>query len=144
MRRVLILLAAWMPAPLWAATTGAATTGASSDPLGMRAVMQMVLGLVLVVGLILALAWLARKVRLLPGMRGNMRVISVLPLGTREKLVLVQVGGIQFLLGVAGQQVNLIERFDTPVIEPDSGHAASGAFAEKLKEYMDRRGEPKR
>ncbi|SEG58230.1 flagellar biosynthetic protein FliO [Marinobacterium lutimaris] len=119
----------------------AATETASSsmpNPLGSGAIIELVLGLVAVIGLILALAWLVRRLNVLPGQRGDMQVVAVLPLGQREKAVLIQVGEQQMLLGVSSSQVSLLEKFDTPVIEPR--HAPQGAFANRLKEVMQQSG----
>ncbi len=108
------------------------------DPLGSSAVIELVLGLIAVIGLILALAWVVKRLNVLPGQRAGMQVVAVLPLGQREKAVLIQVGEQQMLLGVSSSQVSLLEKFDTPVIEPR--RAPEGAFANRLKEVMQQTG----
>ncbi len=60
-----------------------------------------------------------------------MRVVASLSLSARERLVLVQAGEQQLLLGVAPGRVNLIEKYEQPLIE--SG-AAAGDFAAKLQQ----------
>ncbi|WP_246590101.1 flagellar biosynthetic protein FliO [Marinobacterium ramblicola] len=121
---------------------GAAETASSavkmSDPIGAGAVFELVLGLVAVIALILLLAWVVKRINVLPGQRSGMQVVAVLPLGQRERAVLVQVGEQQLLLGVGASQVTLLERFDTPVIEP--GRAPEGAFAKRLQDVMRQRG----
>lgn len=113
-------------------------SSAMPNPLGSGAVVELVLGLIAVIGLILALAWVVKRLNVLPGQRAGMQIVAVLPLGQREKAVLIQVGEQQMLLGVSSSQVSLLEKFDTPVIEPR--RAPEGAFANRLKEAMQQRG----
>jgi flagellar protein FliO/FliZ len=80
---------------------------------GASAVAQTALWLMLVVGLILLLAWLAKR---FGGVQfrhhGSVRLLSALPLGNREKIVLVQAGDKYLLLGVTPSQVNTLHVFD--------------------------------
>ena len=62
---------------------------------------QLVLGLLLVVGLIFVLAWLMRRVQNIgPGNAQVIEMIGSRALGPRDRLVLVQVGEEQILLGL--------------------------------------------
>lgn len=71
---------------------------------------QVVTGLLLVVGLIFVLAWLAKRFGYVNvGGQGQMRVIASLPLGAREKAVLVEVAGQRLLLGVAPGRVSFLQ-----------------------------------
>lgn len=106
------------------------------DPVNTGSIMQLTAGLILVVGLILSLAWLLKRYSGLPGQNKALRVIASVPLTTREKLVLVQAGEQQLLLGVAPGRVNLLQSYDQPLIE--SG-AASGEFAAKLQQVLSRK-----
>lgn len=51
-------------------------------------------------------------------MNGNMRVISSVGVGQRERVVLLQVGEEQILVGVGPGNVRKIHAFDEPVVEP--------------------------
>jgi flagellar protein FliO/FliZ len=91
-------------------------------------------GLLAIVGLILALAWLAKKLGAAGWTRhSDMQVVSSLALGTRERLLVVDVAGTQVLLGVTAHSVNQLHVFDTPVIDKD---AAPSEFNEKLLSFM--------
>jgi len=80
---------------------------------------QLFAGLVVVIGLILVLAFLFKKVSDSgEGLPGNMKVLAGLAVGTRERLVLVQVGEQQLLVGVAPGSVNAIASFDEPIVDP--------------------------
>jgi|GEM_PF-2503487 len=91
-----------------------------------KVVGQVVGGLVLVCGIILVLAWLARRMGYgnLDGAQ-SIRVLANMPLGSREKAVLVEINGKQLLLGVAPGRVNFLHEFEnsshqlqSPSIEP--------------------------
>ena len=51
-------------------------------------------------------------------MNGSMRVISSVGVGQRERVVLLQVGEEQILVGVGPGNVRKIHAFDEPVVEP--------------------------
>ncbi|WP_051560091.1 flagellar biosynthetic protein FliO [Marinobacterium jannaschii] len=105
------------------------------DPFAMDAVVQLVTGLAIVIALILVLAWVARRFMGAVPQQKKLKTLAVLPLGTREKAVLVEVGGQQMLLGVAPGRVNLLTRFDEPVISEPEGEA----FASRLRDAVQQR-----
>lgn len=85
-------------------------------------------GLIIVLGLIFLLAYLVKRLKLVPTSHGVLKTLAVTPLGQREKMVLVEVGGQQYLLGVTSQQVTLIDKLDNPIkVEQDS-------FASRLRQ----------
>lgn len=104
------------------------------DPISFQSVSQLLLGLLLVVSLIFALAWAFRRANFVPGQGSGMRVIASLALGTRERAVLVQCGDKQLLLGVASGSVTLLAQFDEPVIE--SNALPKGEFANRLAQIL--------
>jgi flagellar protein FliO/FliZ len=84
------------PAMLVAETALAAPTVAMADVSGV------VLSLVLVVGFILAAAWIVRRLPLgLGRATGPLKVLAALPLGPRERLVLVEARGEEILIAVS-------------------------------------------
>lgn len=99
---------------------------------------QMVLGLAGVLALIFGMAWLARRFNLNgAGTGANLRVLGALTLGTREKLVLVDVAGQQLLLGVTTQQISLLQRLESPAEVPAAVTASRpGGFAEKMQSLL--------
>ena len=58
-------------------------------------------------------------------MSGNMRVISSVGVGQRERVVLVQVGEEQILVGVGPGNVRKIHAFNEPVVEPSASTTPS-------------------
>ena len=58
-------------------------------------------------------------------MSGNMRVVSSIGVGQRERVVLLQVGEEQILVGVGPGNVRKIHAFDEPVVEPSASTTPS-------------------
>jgi len=58
-------------------------------------------------------------------MSGNMRVVSSVGVGQRERVVLLQVGEEQILVGVGPGNVRKIHAFDGPVVEPSASTTPS-------------------
>ena len=114
----------------------AAITRPVTDPVNAGSVMQLLAGLILVVALILLLGWLVKRYSGLPGQNRALRVVASLPLSARERLVLVQAGDQQLLLGVAPGRVSLLKSYDQALIEPG---AAMGEFASRLQQVMSRK-----
>ena len=114
-----------------AAAQVAATGGNLSAQLG-----QMLLGLLLVIGLIFLLAWLLRRVQRI-GPRGTqvIKLLASQALGPRDRLVLVQVGGEQILLGLSAGRITPLHVLKEPVHLPDS-EPASTEFAQRLMELL--------
>ncbi|WP_419415029.1 flagellar biosynthetic protein FliO [Pontibacter sp. JAM-7] len=119
------------------ASTAVSARPAYQEPFSAAAITQLLLGLGLVLGMILLLGWLVKRFSGLAPMNRQMRVLAVLPLSSREKAVLVEVGKQQLLLGVAPGRVNLLTQFDEPVIT--QAEPVTPAFAAKLAEVMQRR-----
>ncbi len=93
--------------------------------------------LLLIIGLILTLAWLLRRFG-----QGNflnqqaMKIVASMPLGTRERLLVVEVGGQQLLLGVTAHQISTLHVFDEPVVDASGG--TSTEFKKRLTALMSR------
>ena len=77
---------------------------------------RLVIGLAVVVVLVLVLAkFMARMGGGVIGARESFRVVSSLPVGQRERVVVLQIGEQQFVLGVAPGHVNLLHRLEEPL-----------------------------
>jgi flagellar protein FliO/FliZ len=82
-------------------------------------VVQMVLSLAAVVAVILGLAWMTRRMQGLRGAsNGALRVKATIAVGMKERVVLIEASGRQFLIGVAPGQVRLIETLGAASEEP--------------------------
>ena len=97
---------------------GAARLGGASAP----QVLEAVAGLAVVLVVIFALAWAVRRFARLPGGgKGLVRIVGGVALGSRERAVVVAVGGTRLLLGVAPGQVRMLHVL--PPEEPTGGFA---------------------
>lgn len=126
---------AWFALLLWSPALWAAGQSLDTAPeLGAGAIARLLLGLLAVVGLIVALSWVLRRMgRFQLGQGGQMRVLGALAVGTRERAVLVQVGEEQLLLGVASGQVRLLHVLKEPLEVGNAAMAGNGgAFASRL------------
>jgi flagellar protein FliO/FliZ len=99
---------------------------------------QLVLGLLLVLGLIFFLAWLLRRVQH-AGPAGKGQVIELIgsrALGPRDRLMLVQVGNEQILLGLSPGTITALHVLKEPVQVPSGTEKATPEFAQRLMELM--------
>lgn len=77
---------------------------------------QVTLSLLLVLAAVFAAAWLMKRLRGFGRFGANtIQIIADAPLGTKERAVLIQVGGQQLLLGVAPGRVNMLHVLTEPV-----------------------------
>jgi flagellar protein FliO/FliZ len=102
----------------------AASAEKSAAPSSVATLASMVGGLIVVLLLIFALAYMVKRLNLVPSSQGVLKTIAVTPLGQKEKLVLVEVDGQQYLLGVTPHQVNLVDKLTTPVELPKDSFAS--------------------
>lgn len=101
---------------------------------------QMALGLLIVVALIFVLAWVIRYVRDIGPAGGQpLRVVGQLGLGRKERVVLIEAGDKQLLLGVAPGRVETLHVLDEP-IELRPGPRVPNNFGEILNK-LRRRGQ---
>ena len=92
-----------------------------------------IIGLILVLALVLALAWVVKRYTSMPGMgEGKVQVLGGTSLGPRERAVLVSVEGQRLLLGVAQGSVQTLYVLD------ENAHGGEGSrqqddFAKELQ-----------
>ncbi|MDY0249355.1 MAG: flagellar biosynthetic protein FliO [Pseudomonas sp.] len=97
--------------------------------------LQLILGLLLVIGLIFLLAWVVRRIQNNLPLKGSQQVISLLAsqtLGPRDRLLLVQVGKEQILLGLTPGTIVPLHVLQEPVEISAPASNLSSAFAQRL------------
>ncbi|MCC5866878.1 MAG: flagellar biosynthetic protein FliO [Gammaproteobacteria bacterium] len=109
-------LAVVVPALLFPSIAAAA---AEAAPSAGAQLMRLIAGLVFVLAMVFVLSRLLPRLggRALTGGRG-FRVVASLPVGQRERVVLLEVGNRQVMLGVAPGRVNTLHVLDEPVQAP--------------------------
>jgi flagellar protein FliO/FliZ len=118
------------------AATAAAAPAVSSGVAGQLT--QLVFGLLLVLGLIFLLAWLLRRVQQ-AGPAGKGQVIELIgsrALGPRDRLMLVQVGNEQILLGLSPGTITALHVLKEPVQVPGGTEKTTPEFAQRLLELL--------
>ena len=108
----------------------------ASDYLG-----QVAFSLLLVIGLILLAAWLLRRFAQLPGAQGQgVRVLSAVAVGRQEKILLLQVGGQQLLVGVTPSRISTLHVLAEPLPVPDNAESSSRNFPRWLQHAVEQYG----
>jgi flagellar protein FliO/FliZ len=122
----------------------AAPPAAAAPAISAGSVLQVVLGLVAVLGMVGAAAWLLRRFSSLRGTASGMiRVVGGAAVGQRERIVLVEIGDTWLLVGVAPGQVRNLHTM--PRAQSAIGTAVRGAapaepgFATWLRRMSERR-----
>ena len=78
--------------------------------------MSMILSLLMVLVVIVISAVILKRFQGVRHSINGLKIVTSLHLGAKEKLVVVQAGNKQLLLGVTAQQISLIETLDEPLI----------------------------
>lgn len=110
-----------------------ATALAESTDAAVPSVGRLLFGLIVVLGLLLLCAWLIRRGGM-TGQSGLIKIVSQCAVGTRERVVLVQIGEQQLLIGVTPQQISLLHTLTEPVVA--AAVPAGNKFAEQLALLM--------
>lgn len=96
-----------------AETTGTRPGGLTGSPLGAEGLLETVAGLFLVLATIIALAWAARRYgRFSMAGKGLVNVLGGITLGSRERVVVVQVEDTRLVLGVAPGRIETLYVLD--------------------------------
>ena len=131
--RLLVLFAAALPAAAFAASPPVVSPSTS--------IFQVFLGLLLVLGLIAACAWLLK--RMTPGgLSGaaGMRVVGGLMVGPKERIVVVELDGNWLVLGVTASQVSLLHTMPKPEGSGDADQpGAVATFPKWLQAALQKR-----
>lgn len=137
-----VTAAAAAPAAAPAAPAAAAPVAAGASlPSSSGSVFTMLFGLVVVLAVMAAVAWLFKRMGLANSLGGNAvaKVVGGVSVGTRERVMVVEVGDQWIVVGVAPGRVNALAtlpRQEGVAAQPAS---AGPAFASWLKHTMDKR-----
>ncbi|MFZ6799854.1 flagellar biosynthetic protein FliO [Undibacterium sp. Di24W] len=109
--------------------------------------LQIFLALVAVIGLMLLIAWLFKRIGPINSMnKVPMKVVGGLSIGNRERIMVVEVGDQWLVLGVTAQQINTLSSMPKQEIATaDPAHAnpnPENQFSHWLKKTLDKRNTP--
>ncbi len=120
---------------LWAPHAAAAVPAGA--PIGFGELLGVGASLIMVIGAVVTAGWLyARSSRLRGAGSSVINILAAQPLGPKERIVLVEVGGKQLVVGMTAAQVQTLHVFDEPVVQAAEKTAPSGAFADRLRALM--------
>ena len=109
-------------------------------PSAAGAVGGTVFALLFVVALIFALSWLAKR---MPGLakssNASLKLVASLPLGPRERVVVVDVGGTQLLLGVGAGGTRTLHTLDAPLPAVEREKLNVPPFAQLLAQHFGKK-----
>lgn len=107
---------------------------------GVSGMLSVLLSLVVVLAVVFAVAWGMRRMQGLASMRNaHMKIVAQMALSTRERLVIVEVGGEQILLGVGPGVIRKLHKLEEPI--DTESDPAGASFRDRLMESLGRRGE---
>lgn len=95
--------------------------------------MSMILSLLMVLVVIIISAVILKRFQGVRHSINGLKIVTSLHLGAKEKLVVVQAGEKQLLLGVTAQQISLLETLDEPLI---SAKENSVDFAQSIAKLL--------
>lgn len=125
--------------PLPAAEPASNPSPLGAQPLGAGYVIELIVGLAIVLTAVFVMAWVLRRMGHFSGsLGGSMKVLGGLSVGQRERVVLIQVGETQLLLGVAPGSVQRLHQLDEPLSVTEARGPLPGqpGFAERLASVL--------
>ena len=128
--------------PAWSIAAGVTPESrhlAAESPISLAYIFQILLSFGAVIAFIFGFAWLMRRTGrfgVTGGGRG-LRIVSSLSLGMREKIVVVNVGDKNIVVGVAPGQIRTLHVMDGEGAPPDAPAAGRvGGFGPLLGRFM--------
>lgn len=119
------------------ATTPPVVEGFKGSADAGMGLIKMTVGLLFVLALIFASAWFFRRFTNIAVNPNNaVRIVAGISIGHRERIVVVQVGDEQVMVGVTPGRIDALHVLNVPIQTADEGQATGGNFAEKLQLAM--------
>jgi flagellar protein FliO/FliZ len=117
----------------------AAQTARAPEPMGVGNLIQLTLGMLAVLCLIVGIAWVLKRTGRFQMAAGrDLRVLGGLSMGTRERVVLLQVGEAQLLVGVTPTSVTPLHVLQKPLDTTPAAAPAEAGFAAQLGRFLNR------
>lgn len=85
--------------------------------------LRMLMSLIIVLAVIFLLAFIVKKLKITPHSQKHLRTVAQLSVGTKERVVVVEVNGEQFMLGVTSNNVNLLHKLEQPIEKTQSSES---------------------
>lgn len=131
---------AWFSANVYAAVPEPTTLSKGIEPTSYFG--QILVSLAFIILVIFAGAWMLKRLGKVNGLVSkDMRVLGNMAVGQRERILLLQVGQEQLLIGVTSSRISLLHELKEP-IEVQESVPMNSAFAQRLQEALANRKKP--
>ncbi len=111
-----------------------------SEFAGSDSIINILLSLCLVIVIIFSLAWLARRFNVAQAGNGQLKIVASLLAGSKEKIMVIEIGDEQHLLGITANNISHLAKLDKPITNAhtskNSNHNPSHSFHTKLIDAM--------
>ncbi|MFT4926284.1 MAG: flagellar protein FliO/FliZ [Phenylobacterium sp.] len=116
---------------LWLPMLALATPKPSPGPTASN-YLSVLISLFIVIGVMIVLAVFYKRMNL--GFTGSqaIKVVTTLPVGAKERILVIEVNGQQHLLGVTPQQINHLITLDEPIEMDNMGPANLATSFQKI------------
>lgn len=104
---------------------------------------QMVIGLGAVIAMLLASLWLIKRLSSPRGLAAGMKVLGAVSVGSRERVVLVEIADKVLVLGVTAASMNTLHTLDAAQLQrtapAPADTAGGGDFSKWFRHSLERR-----
>ena len=76
---------------------------------------SMIMSLLMVLALIIVSAFILKRFNLTQHSSNHLKIVANLSLGAKERIIIVQIGEQQLVLGVCPQQISLLKDLEEPI-----------------------------
>ena len=135
-----LAILATLPAASLAAGAQEDAPVALPDTLGFGGnLVGVTLNLLMVLAAIVILAWVFKRAQgFTQPAAGSLRVTATLPLGPRERILLIAVGDEQIVVGASGAGLRTLHVLEQPLPDAPHGPVVEGTFRERLLKTLGR------
>jgi flagellar protein FliO/FliZ len=97
-------------------------------------IVSIFLSLLLVIAIVFVLAYLMRRFNVTQSGSSQLKVVASMMAGTRERVLVIDVGGEQHLLGITSHNINHLAKLDSPLASEKNTPGEN--FKDKLALFM--------
>jgi flagellar protein FliO/FliZ len=104
---------------------------------------KLLLGLVFVLGTFLGAVWIAKRSKIMNPGSAQLKVVTQISFGTKEKVALIEIEGERVLVGITQSNINLLRHYemkkDDQSIPTEQSAPSAEVFKEKLAQSLKAR-----
>ncbi len=112
-----------------------ASAQSTSTLTSVKGIVSIFLSLLLVIWIIFALAYVMRRFNVAHAGGGQMKVVASMIAGSKEKIMVIEVGDEQHLIGVTAHNISHLSKLATP-LETRQATSSGGNGADQFKQKL--------